>query len=238
MKEDLGIVLIHGAGLGSFIWDELKSMLDIPVLAINFPNRNKGDNANTNLPFEAYTNSVIEQIEKWEKVKIILVVHSIGGCIGLEIVDYPENNLTGFIAISASLPSNGESFVSGLPFPKNIIMPIILRVFGTKPPKQTIEKELCNDLTPEQTAEIIDTFTPESRLLYTTTISYKMPEVKKLYIKCADDKSLPVLLQDKMIKNLNIQNVETIKSGHLPMLCFPKRTAEIIYEFTNSLSNH
>ncbi len=117
-------------------------------------------------------------------------------------------------------------------------MPIILRVFGTKPPKQTIEKELCNDLTPEQTAEIIDTFTPESRLLYTTTISYKMPEVKKLYIKCADDKSLPVLLQDKMIKNLNIQNVETIKSGHLPMLCFPKRTAEIIYEFTNSLSNH
>ncbi len=40
------------------------------------------------------------------------------------------------------------------------------------PPNQAFEKELCNDLTPEQTTKIVDNFTPEARLLNTTTISY------------------------------------------------------------------
>ncbi len=71
-----------------------------------------------------------------------------------------------------------ENRLFQVPFPKNLIMPIILRAFGTNPPNQAIEKELCNDLTPEQTTKIVDNFTPEARLLYTTTISYKMPEVR------------------------------------------------------------
>ncbi|MGI8580895.1 MAG: alpha/beta fold hydrolase [Chitinophagaceae bacterium] len=235
MIDDYCIVLIHGAGLGSFIWDELTPMLDIPVIAINFPNRNKGDKANAQLTFNNYIQSIIEQIKNCERRKIILVVHSIRGCIGLKIADHLEKNLAGFIAICANLPRNEESFVSGLPFPKNILMPIILRLFGTKPTKKSIGKELCNDLTAGQTAKIIDNFTPESRLLYTTILSYKMPAIKKLYIKCTKDNSLTVLRQDEMIKNLNIQSVETIKSGHLPMLSFPKKTAQIINEFANSL---
>ncbi len=235
MIDDYCIVLIHGAGLGSFIWDELMPMLDIPVIAVNFPNRNKGDEANAQLTFNDYVQSIIEQIKKCEKRKIILVVHSIGGCIGLKLADHLEKNLAGFIAICAILPRNEESFVSGLPFPKNILMPIVLRIFGTKPPKKSIEKELCNDLTHWQTAKIVDNFTPESRLLYTTIIRYTVPAIKKLYIKCTNDNSLTVVRQDEMIKNLNIQSVETIKSGHLPMLSFPKKTAQIIKEFVNSL---
>ncbi len=185
MKGDLGIVVIHSADLGSFIWDELKLMLDIPVLAINFPNRNKGAKANANLPFEAYTKSVIiiKQIEKWEKVKIILVLHSIGGCIGLKLNEHFKSNLAGFIAISASLPPNGQSFLSDLPFPKSILIPIILRLFGTKPPKKLIEKELCNDLTDEQAEKIVNNFTPKSRTLYTTKIRYKKPENKDALYK-------------------------------------------------------
>ncbi len=231
MKGDLGIVLIHGAGLGSFIWDEIKPMLDIPVLAIDFPNRNKGEKANTNLPFEAYTKSVIEQIEKWKKIKIILVVHSIGGCIGLKLAEHFKGDLAGFVAISASLPPNGQSFVSDLPFPKSILMPIVLRLFGTKPPKKLIEKELCNDLTPEQTEKVVNNFTPESTLLYTTNIRYKKPEVKMLYIKSTNDNSLPVFLQDKMINNLSIQRVEIIDGGHLLMLSHPKQLLNAMNKF-------
>ncbi len=65
-----------------------------------------------------------------------------------------------------------------------------------------------------------------------------MPEVKKLHIKCTDENSLTVLQQNKMIKNLHIENVKSIKSGHLPMLSLPNRNAEIRNEFANSLSNH
>jgi hypothetical protein len=47
MNNKTGIVLIHGAGLGSFIWDELMPLKKSPVLTIEFPNREIGDKANT-----------------------------------------------------------------------------------------------------------------------------------------------------------------------------------------------
>ncbi|MEP6948318.1 MAG: hypothetical protein ABI863_03550 [Ginsengibacter sp.] len=63
MKENTGTILTHGAGLGSFIWEDLIPFLNIPALAIDFPNRNADDNATANLTFHAYTKSVIEQME-------------------------------------------------------------------------------------------------------------------------------------------------------------------------------
>jgi len=103
-------------------------------------------------------------------------------------------------------------------------MPIMLRLFGTKPPKKLIEKELCNNLSPEQMEKVVNNFTPESRLLFTTKIRYKKPEEKMLYIKSTNDNSVPVFLQDKMINNLSIQRVETIVGGHLLMLSHPKQS--------------
>jgi hypothetical protein len=47
MNDKIGIVLIHGAGLGSFIWDDFKSLIKNPVLTIEFPNREVSDKATT-----------------------------------------------------------------------------------------------------------------------------------------------------------------------------------------------
>lgn len=54
MNDKIGIVLIYGAGLGSFIWDNLKPLIKNPVLTIEFPNREVGDKANNNLTFDDY----------------------------------------------------------------------------------------------------------------------------------------------------------------------------------------
>lgn len=231
MENNYGILFIHGAGLGSFIWDGLIPMLNIPALAIDFPNRNSGDKANADLTFHAYTKSVIDQIEKWDKNKLILVVHSIGGCVGLKVAEHFENSLVCFIAISAAIPLNNHSFASCLPFPKDFLMPVMLKLFGTKPSKKTIEKDLCNDLTIEQTKRVVDNFTPEAKQLYIKKISYKKMDVETLYIKLTKDKSIPLLVQNKMANNLNAAKIETIESGHLPMLSSPKKLSGILNRF-------
>ena len=54
MNDKIGIVLIHGAGLGSFIWDDLKPLIKNPVLTIEFPNRGVDNKTNVNLTFNDY----------------------------------------------------------------------------------------------------------------------------------------------------------------------------------------
>lgn len=236
MNDKIGIVLIHGAGLGNFIWDDLKPLLKNPVLTIELPNREVGDKANLNLNFGDYKKSAIEQIEKWGITNFIIVSHSIGGCIGLSLTDYFSKKVVGFVGISSAIPTNGNSFISCLPFPQSLLMPLILKLFGTKPPQKAIEQTLCNDLTSEQTLEIVKRFTPEAKLLYTARVDYKSLDIKTLYIKLNNDKGFPIQLQDKMIKNLTAQKVVTIQSGHLPMISKPKELSEILNNFINEIN--
>ena len=112
-------------------------------------------------------------------------------------------------------------------------MPLMLNLFGTKPPQKVIEQTLCNDLTSGQTSEIVKRFTPEAKLLYTTKVNYTNLEIKNLYIKLTNDTGFPVQLQDKMIKNLTAQKVVTLDSGHLPMISKPKELSEFLNGFIN-----
>jgi pimeloyl-ACP methyl ester carboxylesterase len=146
MNDKIGIVLIHGAGLGSFIWDGLKPLIENPVLTIEFPNRGVGDKANINLTFDDYKKPAIEQIEKWGIDNFVIVTHSIGGCVGLSLIDYFPKKVVGFVGISSAIPTNGNSFISCLPFPQSLLMLLILNLLGTKPPQKVVEQTLCNDL--------------------------------------------------------------------------------------------
>ncbi|WP_158855881.1 alpha/beta fold hydrolase [Lunatibacter salilacus] len=133
------------------------------------------------------------------------------------------------------IPTNGNSFVSSLPFPQKLIMPIILRFFGTKPPQKSIERELCNDLTSEQASKIVKDFTPESKVLYKTKITFNLPDTKRLYIKLENDKAMRGDFQDKMAKNLKAEKIITIDSGHLPMISKAKELAAILSDFVGEI---
>ena len=229
--NNIGIVLIHGAGLNSSIWDGLKKEIDQPLLAIDFPNRKMNNNANQTLTFDDYVHSAIQQITNWGCGYFIIVAHSIGACVALKVAEQFKNELKGFVAIGSIIPTNGNSFISTLPFPQKMIMPIILKLFGTKPPAKSIESELCNDLTAEQAHKIVDEFTPEAKALYTTKINFNLPDTRRLYIKLTKDKSIPPLLQDKMIEHLQTSNVVTLDCGHLPMVSKPNQVATILMDF-------
>lgn len=235
MDNSIGMVFIHGAGLNGSIWDNLKKEINVPTLAIDFPNRKTDGKANDKLTFDDYVNTVTDQVKNWNEGNFIIVAHSIGACVGLKVVNNFRNELKGFVALSSVVPLNGNSFVSSLPFPQKSILPVILKLFGTKPPRKSIESDLCNDLTSEQTLKIVDEFTPETKALYTTKINFDLPDFKRLYIKLTNDKSMPNDLQDRMAKNLNANKIAAIDSGHLPMMSKTKELALILSDFANDI---
>ena len=235
MHHNTGIVLIHGAGLGKYIWSETNQYLTFPTLAVEFPNRECGDSINKNLFIEDYLISAIEQIENWGIDKFTIIAHSIGGCIALKLNDHFKERVTGFIGISAIIPKKEKSFASCFPIPQKLIIPLILKLFGTNPPKKSIIAELCNDLELSQSEEVVRRFSPESIKLYTSKINYNSSPKKSLFIKLLNDKSISQNMQNEMIKNLNCKEVIELNSGHLPMMSKPKKLAVIINDYVSKI---
>ena len=231
MKEKLGIIFIHGAGLGNYIWKDLKPNLNYSSLMIEFPNRNVEDKANSKLSFEDYVDKAISDTENFGKEKLIIITHSIGRLVGLRIAERFKDKVIGFVGIGSAIPKNGNSFVSCLPFPQRLILPLIMKLAGTKPPKSSIESGLCNDLNSSQTEQVVENFTNESRYLYTEKSKSIIPNTKKLYIELTNDKEFSISVQKKMAENLNCKNIATLESGHLPMLSIPEKLSGVLNEF-------
>ncbi len=227
-----GIVLIHGAGLGAFIWQEMK--LNWQVLRINFQNRGNGP-ANLGLHYEDYVDEVIQQIENWTVDQIVIVGHSIGGCIALNVAARYPGRVIGFIGIAAIIPDKGGSFLSCLPAWRRVMLPAVLRIFGTRPPDAVIRTRLCNGLDRDQADKIVSRYTFESREFYTEPCGGKIPKVPRMYILTTDDKELPPEVQRQMAKNLKTKEIAKIDTGHLPMMQEPFRLSHLINDFCKRL---
>ena len=235
MSNTPGIVFLHGAGLGSWLFDDVLPFIPHPVLALNFPNRDNETDANKSLSLEGYVYPTVQEINDWGHDKLVIVAHSIGGIVGLKVAEALQERVIGFIAVSAPIPKNGGSFLSCFPFFKRIIISALMKIVGTKPPAAAIKEGLCNELTEAQTQKIINRFTPESTLLYFQKSFAKIPGGMKLYIKTSKDKEIPLELQERFAENFQATNTISIDSGHLPMLSHPQQFAAIIDKFVSDL---
>ena len=234
MKNTIGVVFIHGAGLGSYIWNSVLNHIKLPVIAIDVPATINSLSRET-LTLNGYINIIVEQIQNFNKEQIILVAHSSGGILALTLTRYLQTQIIGLIGISAVFPKSGESFMSSQPFPMNIIFPALLNLFGTKPPNKAIRNNLCNDLSPEYSQIVLDNFKQESISLYTEKVFYDGLDTNVVYITLTNDKSLSPALQTKMADNLKIRKNIKLNSGHLPMMSIPQETANVLNEIIKDI---
>ncbi|PJN57415.1 hypothetical protein PAEVO_41490 [Paenibacillus sp. GM2FR] len=235
LKEELGFVFIYGAGLNGGIWDFVVEGLSHPCLKVEYPLRDRNVISGHHLGLEDYVNHMTEQVRAWGTNKFVIVAHSLGGVLAMDLASRLGDRVAGFVAIGAAIPKRGGSFVSALPFPQRVIMPIILRTAGTKPPEFAIRTGLCSDLPEEQASRIVAEFVPESRKVYTDRVQASIPDVPKLYVKLTQDKEFGLSVQESMIANLIADGVESLSTGHLPMLSDPRGVQRILEGFVNQL---
>ena len=235
-NSNIGLIFMYGAGLGTWIWNDISQLINIPCLYVDYPGRDENSKRNKDLSLDDYSNFIIEQINNWNVDKVVIIAHSIGGVLALKIVNKIKPQLIGIVAISASIPVDGGYFLSSYPMANRTLMKCVFKLFGTKPPKAAIIKSLCNDLHIDQANEVVNRFTPESYLIYTQKIKYNLPEIPKLFIKLTNDAAFGLQIQDKMIRNLMPETVVELNTGHLPMISKPKDLAKIINEFVSKIN--
>lgn len=230
-EPDLGFVLVHGAGLDAWVWDDLLSLVEAPTLTAAFPARDADPTVRYGLRLQDYTDTIIEQINEWNVSRVILVGHSIGGVVCMEVASHLENRFAGFVGLSAAIPEPGRSFLSCLPFHKRVVQRGMLRFAGTRPPKSLIRWSLCEELIDEQADRVVAEFAPESRYLFTDQRDGGIPEVQTRYIQTKMDRAVTPGLQNKMATALGTDDIVTLETGHLPMLSRPGELASALNGF-------
>lgn len=170
----------------------------------------------------------------------ILVGHSFSAQVAMAAASEQPEKVRAVILVGGMVPDSGDNFLTLLPLPMRLLMAVVLRLSrtGVTLPRAAVKREYCNDLDDATTQLVLDRVCPEAPRLYLDPVQWaRIPaHVPVIYVKLLDDRSVSPSKQDEMIKRTRATRVETLESGHLPMLSRPREMAEILNRIAMQLA--
>ena len=221
------LLLLSGAGLPSWIWDQTRDRLGEAMETVVAP-RPTSETARLRDYAEAAVAAMPSE-------QVVLVGHSAGGVVASEIARLAPERVAGFLAVSAIVPPAGGSFVSAMPVPNRWALSAAMKFAGTKPPESAIRKNLASGLEGEIVDRLISDFTPEPQAYYRDHLSQGTWRAPRGYVMSTADRELPPALQKRFAANLGGDWTHELTTGHLPMLEDPSGLADAITGFIGDL---
>lgn len=218
------ILFLSGAGLSPRIWDGVREELALPSVVAPRP---VGDTSSLRDHAAAAVAAV-------GSGTFMIVAHSIGGVVASEILRLVPERVTGLLAVSAVIPRAGRSFVSSMPAPHRWILPLALRLGGTRPPESAIRRGLGHGLDEKEVDRIVAEFTPESPRLYLDRALGHPWTGRAGYVTTSQDRELPPSMQRRFAERLGAEWSAELATGHLPMLQDPTLTADTLRRFVGA----
>jgi pimeloyl-ACP methyl ester carboxylesterase len=220
---DHGVVFLHGAGVGPWVWERVRSRLPAQSIAPEVPGRSVGATP------DAATELLMAQIDAYDVGEIVLVAHSMSGVLVPGLAARLGSRLAYVIYVSAVIPAANQSFLAAIGLPLGLLMRVLflLNPSGLRPSDSLIRSGLCNDLDEADTAEVIARYAPEYPGLYVTPVEAPAA-VPSTYVRLARDGSVSPGVQTRMVTTLGTPNVVEFDAGHLVMLSKPEEIAQLI----------
>jgi pimeloyl-ACP methyl ester carboxylesterase len=229
------LVLLHGAGLGKWIWNRVLPKLTAPAEALDLPGRSDQRN-----PGDVTLSQCIDFVAGKTRPQSILVGHSLSAEVAFGAAAARPQNVAAIVLVGGMLPESGTSFMSLLPLPQRLFLHVVLRLSrsGVKLPASLTRAEYCSDLDEETTNLVLKRVTPEAPRLYLDSLHWSaLPEdIPRFYVKLLDDKSVNPNQQDKIIDRIRATDVESLSTGHLPMLAQPCEMAAMLNRWVDTVS--
>jgi pimeloyl-ACP methyl ester carboxylesterase len=221
--SDCSVVLLHGAGIGPWAWERVRSRLSVPSIAPEVPGRVIGATP------EGCTEQLAVEIDAFSRGNLVLVAHSLCGVLVPGLAARLGSRLTHVVYISTVIPSADQSFLGAMGFPMGLVMRVLflMNPTGLRPSDSMIRSGLCNDLDEQDTAEVIARYTREFPGLYTTPVAGPAA-IPSTYIRLTRDGSVSLATQGKMLARLEAPRVVDMDAGHLVMLSRPDEVAQVV----------
>lgn len=206
-------LLLHGAGLGPWVWDRLTPLLD-DAEAVMFRGRP-----------DVTLAQCVETVARKVTPGCVIVGHSIAAEIAIGAALARPDEVAALLFVGGMVPKSGKPFLSLLPPPQRLLVRIVIRRSknGVHLPKGLVKKSYCNDLDEATTQFVLDRLEPEAPRLYTDPLEWDGLKTPIGYVKLLDDPGLRQ--QEAVIERVGAKGVAELRSGHLPMLSQPEALA-------------
>ena len=204
------IALVSGAGLPSWIWDDVRAGVAGRQTLVVEPPRGSAS-------LVKHAEAVLAQAGQ---PRVVLVAHSVGGAVAAEILARSPERVAGVLGVSALVPAPQRSFAGSLPLPARAVLPVLLRLAGTRPPEAAVRKGLAAGLPGPTVDRLVAELVPESRRLFTDRISpaARVSAQPRGYLATTADRELALAVQQRSAATLGAQWTETVDCGHLAPL--------------------
>ena len=220
-------IFLHGAGLGSWIWDAVTPKLQFAGTALDLPGRSNSKEIST-----VGLAQCVDLVAATLRPKSILVGHSFSAPIVLAVAARYPDMVSSVVIIGGVIPESGKSFVSTLPFIPRVLMSTYIKLArkGVNLPDSLIQDAYCNDLDQAKTAMVVHNTIKEAPRFYLDQLNWSaLPDrIPRIYIKLLDDKSLTQEQQDTFANRLKGVQTVSLRTGHLPMISQPEMLANVL----------
>ncbi|MFJ4621743.1 alpha/beta fold hydrolase [Streptomyces sp. NPDC088812] len=220
-------VLVAGAWLGAWAWDEVAAELraagdDAHPLTLSGLADRRGAAAG----LETHVGDVVDEVGRLGLTDVVLVGHSYSGIpVGLAAERIGER-LRRVVFVDGNVPVAGESFLSG--WPSDPVRASIAAHAGFWPPL-TAEEFAGQGLTDEQIRRIVDGATPHPGATLTEAAAPRRSpaELPATYVKCLLDGEEPLPAVAQLLRSDRWELVE-LDTGHWPMFSRPRDLARVL----------
>jgi pimeloyl-ACP methyl ester carboxylesterase len=222
-------VLVAGAWLGSWAWDEVTPDLRAAGHGTH-PLTLSGVGEKRDVPAgqQTHVQDIVTEIEERDLRDVVLVGHSYSGIPTGQAAERIGDRLTRAIFVDSNVPTDGESFVSGWPSGRAMVEASIAENGGFWPPLTAPDFD-GQGLTDEQIARIVSGSTPHpgTTLTEPAVLTRPLGELPATYIKCLLDGPEP---SDDVAELLTSETWRLVdmKTGHWPMFSQPAELAQIL----------
>ncbi|WP_103528437.1 alpha/beta fold hydrolase [Streptomyces sp. SM12] len=224
-------VLVPGAWLGSWAWREVVPHLRAaghgthPLTLAGVAERG-GESAGQS----THVQDVVGAVERLDLRDVILVGHSYSGIPVGQAAERIGDRLARVVFVDANVPTDGESFVSGWPYGRDMVEAAIAAHGGTWPPLAAADYA-GQGLTDEQVERIVAGSTPHpgATLIEPAVLERPLGELRATYVKCLLDGVEP---SDDVAALLTSDRWRLVRmeTGHWPMFSRPRELADVLLE--------
>jgi pimeloyl-ACP methyl ester carboxylesterase len=223
-------VLVAGAWLGSWAWDEV-----VPELRAaghgTHPLTLSGLADKQSVPAgqQTHVHDIVSEVERLDLRDVVLVGHSYSGIPVGQAAERIGDRLARVVFVDSNVPADGESFVSGWPDGRAMVEASIAGNGGFWAPLTTADYD-GQGLTGEQVARIVGGSTPHpgATLTEPAVLARPLGELPATYIKCLLDGAEPNDDVAELLKSERWRLVE-MDTGHWPMFSQPRELAGILH---------
>ncbi|MHA1129140.1 MAG: alpha/beta fold hydrolase [Alphaproteobacteria bacterium] len=233
-------ILVHGACHGAWCWRDVVPLVEAAghsVAVIDLPSHGEDPTPIADVSLELYVDRVAQQVSDSD-VPVVLVGHSAAGVTIAQVAERMPQAIAQLIYLCAYAPENGDSLIEMRKRSKR--QPLLNAV-------QRAADGLSYTIDPNQAAgifyhdcpdEVVDfalaKLGPQAIAPQATNVSLgtKYDSVKRVYILCEDDHTIPPEAQEEMVANWSADDIYRLNCGHSAFFVCPDRLVQMLIEIS------